>query len=125
VQAYLVRLKKNKEVVGLFVSPSSDNLWEFVDECCPPVDCEYLMLPPGGLYLSAAGAAAIPTAIDAEGDEPDPDFFSGATVSELWLDHFYDNERGQLNGSRSTPTTWTRCSAIYPDNDGHPLARRE
>jgi hypothetical protein len=96
VQAYLVRLKKNKEVVGLFVSPSSDNLWEFVDECCPPVDCEYLMLPPGGLYLSAAGAAAIPTAIDAEGDEPDPDFFSGATVSELWLDHFYDNERGQL-----------------------------
>jgi hypothetical protein len=89
VNAYLVRLKANAELVGLFVAPSLGQLTELIDECCPPRDCEYLLLRNGGIYLHQAGAAKVPTSIDSESDDPGPDWFSGATVSELWLDIFY------------------------------------
>lgn len=89
MDAYLVRLKKNAELVGLFVSPSPAKLWDFVDECCPPADCEYLRLPPGGIYLDETGAATVPTVIDPESCDPGPNWFSGATVSDLWIDIFY------------------------------------
>jgi hypothetical protein len=89
VRAYLVRLKKNKELVGLFVSPSTDELWEFVDECCSPLECEYVWLRTGGIYLSQAGAATVPTAIDPESSDPGPDWFANATVSELWHEIFF------------------------------------
>ena len=95
MNAYLVRLKKNAELVGLFVSPSDGMLWEFVDECCDPCECEFVKLPPGGLYLHDAGAPAVPTSIEYPTDDPDiPDWFAGATLSELWLDIFYSKERG-------------------------------
>jgi len=95
MRAYLVRLTKDTELVGLFVSPSLDRLYEFIDECCDPFSCEYLALPPGGLYLSQAGAAKVPTIIkDPEDDRLYPDFFSGATVSELWMEIFYGPDDG-------------------------------
>lgn len=88
--AYLVRLKNNAELVGLFVSPADDMLWEFVDECCDPYECEFVTLPPGGLYLHQAGAPTVPTLIpDPEQEDSFPDWFSGATVSELWLGIFH------------------------------------
>jgi hypothetical protein len=91
MRAYLVRLKKNAELVGLFVSPSVSELWNYVDECCPPDATEFLRLPPGGIYLPKAGAARIPTIIpDPDDDESYPDWFSGAVLSDLWLDIFYD-----------------------------------
>jgi len=46
-------------------------------------------LPPGGIYLSQAGAATIPTVIDPDGSDPGPDWFTGVTVSELWYELFY------------------------------------
>jgi hypothetical protein len=93
--AYLVRLKKNAELVGLFVSPSDDMLWDFVDECCDPYECEFVRLPAGGVYLSEAGAPAVPTSIEFPVDDRDiPDWFAGATLSELWLDVFYSKECG-------------------------------
>lgn len=112
MEAYLVRLKKNAELVGLFVSPSPAKLWDFVDECCPPADCEYLLLPPGGIYLHEAGASVVPTAIDPESDDSGPDWFSGATVSELWLDVFYrgDNELSWRPVNTDEMDPWLRQS---------------
>ena len=96
MSAFLVRLKMNAELVGIFVSPTVSRLWEFVDECCDPYACEFLRLPPGGIYLCEAGAARIPTlTTDPEIDESFPDWFSGAVLSDLWLDIFY-HERGDL-----------------------------
>lgn len=95
MSAYLVRLKKNAELVGLFVSPTADMLWEFVDECTDPYECEFLKLPAGGVYLASAGAPRVPTRIEYPEDDQDiPDWFAGATVSELWLDIFHSKERG-------------------------------
>ena len=109
--AYLVRLKKNAELVGLFVSPTEDMLWEFVDECCDPYECEYVKLPPGGIYLDSAGAATVPTNIEYPVDDRHiPDWFAGATVSELWLDIFHSSERGP------------KWKAIEPPNDGFVLS---
>ena len=94
MSAFLVRLKKNAELVGIFVSPTVSQLWEFVDECCPPDATEFLRLPPGGIYLCEAGAPKVPTIIpDPEVDDSYPDWFSGAVVSDLWLDIFYDERR--------------------------------
>jgi hypothetical protein len=92
MRAYIVRLKDGAELVGIFVSPSVDTLWRYVDECCDPYECEFLRLPPGGLYLGKPGAASIPTIIeDLEDNKLYPDWFAGAVVSELWLDIFYDD----------------------------------
>lgn len=93
--AYLVRLKNNAELVGLFVSPTVDLLWEFVDECCDPSECEFVTLPSGGIYLDQAGAPTVPTKIEYPFEDQDiPDWFTGATLSELWLDVFYSKSRG-------------------------------
>lgn len=90
MRAYLVRLKKNAEIVGVFVSPSVNELRIYVDECCDPFVCEFLTLPPGGIYMSESGAAKVPTVItDPEDDSLYPDWFTGAVISELWLDIFY------------------------------------
>ena len=90
MEAYLVRLQRNAELVGIFVSPTADHLWDYVDECTNPFVCEYVALPPGGVYWSDAGAAKVPTLIsDPENDSLYPDFFTGGTISELWMDIFY------------------------------------
>jgi len=92
MDAYLVRLEANKELVGLFVSPNDEMLWEFVDECCDPFVCEFLKLPAGGMYRSESGAPRVPTVERFPVDEKSiPDWFAGATLSELWLDAFYDD----------------------------------
>lgn len=93
MHAYIVRLRKNTELVGLFVSPSDEMLWEFVDECCDPGECEFVRLPAGGLYLHQAGAPKVPTLIrDPEDEKSYPDWFSQGTISELWLDIFYGGQ---------------------------------
>src|SRR5947209_332758 len=91
MQTYLVRLQSNQELVGLFVSPRMDQLWEFVDECCDPFICEFVRLPPGGIYQDHSGAARVPTNERFPVDQDAiPDWFAGATISELWLGAFYD-----------------------------------
>jgi hypothetical protein len=87
---YLVRLRSNQELVGLFVSPDEESLWDFVDECTDPFVCEYIELSNGGLYLSDAGAPRVPTVERYPTEEEKiPDWFAGATLSELWIDAFY------------------------------------
>jgi len=102
--AYLVRLKKNAELVGLFVSPTGDMLWEFIDECCDPYECEFVKLPPGSLYLHQAGAPTVPTLIpDPEQEDSYPDGFSGSIVSELWLGIFHGGH-GELEWQPIEPS---------------------
>lgn len=104
MNAYLVRLKKNAELVGFFVSPSPDDLGTYVDECCNPYECEFVVLPLGGLYLHEAGAPTVPTLIpDPEQEDSYPDWFSGATVSELWLGIFHGGH-GELEWQSIEPS---------------------
>lgn len=91
MKVFVVRLSSNKELVGLFTSPSLSRLWRFVDEACDPFVCEFVELGPGGLFLPHAGAPRVPTAKRFPTEEKDiPDWFAGATLSELWMDAFYD-----------------------------------
>ena len=46
--AYLVRLIKNRDMVGFFVSDDFDELVTAVDECTDVPACEYVELPSGG-----------------------------------------------------------------------------
>jgi hypothetical protein len=89
MDAYLVRLAANKEIVGLFVSPNYEVLIDQIDECCDPYLTEVLELSTGGLYLGSAGAPRVPTA-ERYPEDNIPDWFAGATISELWLDAFFD-----------------------------------
>lgn len=90
---YLVRLKADAELVGIFVSPTDDLLGEFVDECRDPYECEFVELPPGGIYLDSAEAPKVPTNIEYPVKDI-PDWLAGATLSELWLDIFHSKKRG-------------------------------
>lgn len=82
--AYLVRLKENKEIVGIFVSADKESLSLFVDECCDPAACEYTKLGNGGLFLANRGAPAVPHIFNEDFDNEAPDWFAGATISDLW-----------------------------------------
>jgi hypothetical protein len=93
MNTYLVRLKRDRELVGLFVSPSRKDLWDFVDECTESGECEYLELPPGGFYFPQAGAPVVPTLTCVpEVEDSFPDWFAGAVLSELWDPIFYTGD---------------------------------
>lgn len=47
----LVRMKWNKELVGIFAYPDKHTLCHWVDECVSPYDTEYMVLDVGGLYF--------------------------------------------------------------------------
>jgi len=89
VPAYLVRLKENREIVGIFVAERS-SLDIAIDECCDPGACEYVKLSMGGIYKDNGGAPAVPHAFNEEYDNPPPDWFSGATISEFWHGAFFE-----------------------------------
>lgn len=50
MSAYLVRIKEGKDIVGIFVCEGPKMLFDLVDECTSPVECEYTTLPSGGIY---------------------------------------------------------------------------
>ena len=109
--AYLVRLKENAELVGLFVSPGPEDLWDYVDECCDPYACEFVALPPGGLYLHNAGAPTVPTII------ADPD-----TNSML----VRTSPKGTPTGFRAPPSPSSGLASSTVDTEnwsGSPLNR--
>jgi len=91
MNAYLVRLQSNKEIVGLFFGPDLEMLIDQIDECTNPYETEFIRLPPGGIYRDDAGAPRVPTAVRYPVEEADiPNWFDRATLSELWADAFYD-----------------------------------
>ena len=57
---YCVRLKSDHphhpdEIVGLFSAKSLAELWDLVDEVCPPEGTEYAVLPSGGIIWESRG----------------------------------------------------------------------
>lgn len=94
MQAYLVRVGRTHEVVGLFVSDSLATLGELVDECTDVSGCEYLPVGVGGLFVPSKTDAQLPARQVDEDFHPDDEHpFDGAVLSELWYDALRHNER--------------------------------
>ena len=91
--AYLVRLKTDRKLVGLFVAEDPKDLWTYVDEYCDVSACEYQDLFGGGMYYGKAGAPSVPTVREdhPEAREKMPDWFSGATMTDDWAILFETN----------------------------------
>lgn len=67
MRAYLVRLIKSRDLVGIFVATDRIQLQHFVDECADIDHCEYAPLPTGGVFWEAP---AIPIPVPgAEGEK--------------------------------------------------------
>jgi hypothetical protein len=66
--AYLVRLIKNRDIVGFFAADEFEDLVIAVDECTDVPACEYVELPPGGIMWTGP---TLPVPLD-RGD-PDDD----------------------------------------------------
>ena len=49
---YVVRLKENKEFVGIYAGKNEPDLFWLVDQLCDPYACEYARLSFGGLYFA-------------------------------------------------------------------------
>jgi hypothetical protein len=56
---YVVRLRENGELAGIFWVPSPFDLHEHVCEVADPTECEYSTLPPGGIIWPCK-AVAVP-----------------------------------------------------------------
>jgi hypothetical protein len=67
--AYIVRLRSNRDLVGIFVAFDPDELEFVVNECTDVEACEYLEMPDGGIMWTDP---AIPVPID-PGDSEDPE----------------------------------------------------
>jgi hypothetical protein len=98
MRAYLVRFAETKALLGIFISPSKERLWWYVDEAADVRDCEYLPLPPGGMYPLRAETPKVPALIAAGDLASHPDWFRGAVVSEYWNDIFLSD---RCDGERS------------------------
>jgi len=89
--AYLVRLIKNRGIVGFFAADDFDDLVTAVDECTDVPACEYVELPPGGIMWTSP---AIPVPVDT-GDPDDEDAeitplpWERASLSEVWWNVVY------------------------------------
>jgi hypothetical protein len=67
MRAYLVRLRDDHQLVGVFTCELGYLAW-FVDECSDPPDCEYTPLPQGGIYWSDR-AQTVPIQTDTDTGE--------------------------------------------------------
>ena len=89
--AYLVRLIKNRDIVGFFAADDFDELVTAVDECTDVPACEYVELPPGGIMWTNP---AIPVPVDL-GNREDKEAeieslpWARAELSELWWSVVY------------------------------------
>ncbi len=106
--AYLVRLIKNRDVVGFFAAEDLDDLVVAVDECTDVAACEYVEMPPGGIMWTSP---AIPVPVDV-GDDEDVEIekipWAKAELSEMWWNVVYG----------FTDETWT---AFDPEAPQDPL----
>jgi hypothetical protein len=106
--AYLVRLVKNRDLVGFFAADDLGDLVGEVDECTDVAGCEYIELPPGGIMWASP---AIPVPIDI-GDREDEKAeieslpWERAELSELWWSVVYGD----------TDDEWTRFDPDAPQD---------
>ncbi|WP_353646293.1 hypothetical protein [Mesorhizobium sp. WSM2239] len=105
MSAYLVRLRDNKEIVGIIVLDSPDDLYDFVDENTDPGLCEYRELPSGGLLWHENDAPRVPSNIE-DSDESD-DYFARlaetASFSELWMGELFQTDEEESGSWEAIP----------------------
>jgi hypothetical protein len=95
--AYLVRLIKNRDIVGIFAADDETDLRTVVDECTDIPGCEYAELPPGGIMWESP---AVPVPLDS-GDPEDDDSevqpfpWSSASLTERWWNFAYGFEEAE------------------------------
>jgi len=83
--AYIVRLEKNQEIVGIFNAETPYNLFWLIDECVDPGLCEYARMPPGGIMWPKGGEWVVESELGSEAPETDEPSLSGARFSESWF----------------------------------------
>jgi hypothetical protein len=108
VPAYLVRLIKNRDLVGFFAAEDLDDLAVAVDECTDIDACEYVELPPGGIMWASP---AIPVPVDVgnrEDEEAEIESlpWARAELSEMWWSVVYGY----------TDDEWIRFDADAPQD---------
>ena len=94
---YLVRLTKNRDLVGVFVADDLDELIDSVDECTDVSACEYIEMPPGGIMWTSP-AVPVPLSRGEPDDEKSPLQevpWSAAQLSETWFDVLYGYTEGE------------------------------
>lgn len=129
---YLVRMQKNKEIVGIFVGANPDDLADLVDECTDPHECEYITLGRGGIHWPKPGMPTVPLLLDAEAvglddeemddlevmDQDDPFKFSESAFTDEWHEVFFHGpERKKWKAVPHSPV----CDAI---NKMHAAGKR-
>lgn len=97
MKAYLARLNSAqqhpREIVGLFIAHTHEQLLDLVDECCD-IDCvEVMEMGPGGIYWSGRVDYFVPHPKDRRDEAPD--LPGEATASELWLGALFDENEDQ------------------------------
>jgi hypothetical protein len=113
--AYLVRLIKDRDVVGFFAADDFDDLVVAVDECTDVPACEYVELPPGGIMWTSP-AVAVPFDLR--------DHVEGSEIEELpW-------EKVELCGAwwsvvyGYTDDEWTRFDPDAPQDPAPESSKR-
>jgi|ERR1700757_855042 hypothetical protein len=104
---YLVRLIKNRDIVGFFAADELEDLVITVDECTDVPACEYVELPPGGIMWTSP---AVPVPFDLrdhdKGEEIGELPWARAELSELWWSVVYGY----------TDDQWTRFDPDAPQD---------
>ncbi|MET4117847.1 hypothetical protein ABIB85_004469 [Bradyrhizobium sp. JR1.5] len=92
--AFLVRLIKNKDFVGIFTADDEIDLELAVDECTDVPYCEYPELPDGGIMWESPAKPVPLDRGDPEDDEAPVEEFlwGGASLSERWWSIAYGFE---------------------------------
>ena len=105
---YIVRLIKNRDLVGFFAADDMDDLVTAVDECTDPDACEYIELPAGGvMWESPAIAVPLDPGQNEDGSDCENLPWADVTISEAWW--------GTLYGY--SDEEWT---PLFPDLSGGP-----
>jgi hypothetical protein len=106
--AFLVRVIKSRELVGIFVADDELALEMAVDECTDVPGCEYTELPDGGIMWENPAKPVPLDAGDPENDESPVEVFpwGGASLSERWWYVVYGLEEAE----------WTPFEDDAPDD---------
>lgn len=92
MRTYLVRFTESKRLLGIFVAPSEERLWWYVDEATDVRDCDFVPHPPGGLYDPRPETPMVPTIADPSDFAKQPDWFRRAVISEYWENIFLSDQ---------------------------------
>jgi hypothetical protein len=81
MKAYIVRTRKLKEVVGIFVGDHLGRIREMVDEyVVKPEECEYVEVEEGGVYWDASQDLTLPV----KKELPVEEYMNGSQLSITW-----------------------------------------